>query len=196
MLSKRKLIVLSVVTLATLLLTAYSKPIRGVLAVGQPGGYLSLESGTFTDSRTGKEFGLTLLAGEGENMAGAGNFTVQVLGEGFSICSTHGGGVDIGPQAEDGNYYGNFPLTEIQCGTSFGMAVSIDECTAKTELHGYSHSDYPFTIYSGPNTVELTFRKTSSTTGLINIKAYTPKGPIKLSGNVSSSSITLDTCQL
>lgn len=149
--------------------------------------------GTFVDSASGQEFGLTMLAGEGEESAGAGNFTLQVLGPGVSVCSTHGGGVDIGTQAEDGNYYGIVPMTEIECGTSFGMAVSIDGCTATTELHGYSHSDYPFTIYSGSNTVELKFRKTSAMTGNVSIKVYTPKGPIKLAGNVTGS-MTMDTC--
>jgi hypothetical protein len=192
--SYRKLIALSILSVSALILLAYTIPSRDVIAGGQPGGFLSLEPGNFVDSRTGQTYELTMLGAEGTEAAGAGNFTLQVLGPGISICSTHGGGADIGLMLEDGSYAGNYPLTEIQCGDSYGMAVSIDGCTAKTELHGYSHSDYPLTIYSGTNTVELTFRKTGASSGHINIKVYTPKGPIKLSGNVSGP-IIMSTCQ-
>ena len=189
----KKIIIPVITILVMLVLVGYATPVRGVIRVGQPGGYLSLEPGTFIDFVTGQEYSLTMLAGEGNEIAGAGNFTLQVSGPGISICSTHGGDADIGPQLEDGNYAGNFPLTEIQCGTSYGMAVSIDGCTAKTELHGYSHSDYPLTIYTGSNTVELTFKKTSHNTGQVSIKVFTPKGPIKLAGDVSGP-IIMSTC--
>jgi hypothetical protein len=187
-----KWIVLTVSLVIMLALAAFAVPARGVVKVGQPGGFLSLQSGTFVDS-AGQEYELLMLAGEGEEIPGAGNFTLQVLGPSISICSTQGGSVDIGSPLPDGNYSGNSPLTEIQCGTAFGQIVSIDGCTAKTEFHGYSHSDYPLTTYSGSNTVALTFRKKSASSGQITITVYTPKGPIKLSGTVSGP-ITMDTC--
>jgi hypothetical protein len=109
-----------------------------------------------------------------------------------SACSTHGGGADIGPELEDGNYAGNFPLTEIQCGTAFGMAVSIERCTVKTEMHGFSHSDYPLITHLGSTPIDFNFKKSASG-NQVEIKIYTPKGPIKLAGRLNGP-VTLNTC--
>lgn len=183
-------IIFSISLIVLLVLTAFAVPTRGILATGTPGGFLSLQSGTFTDSLTGDQYTLTALGGEGQ-LAGGGNFTLGLQGP-ISLCSTHGGGADIGTPLEDGNYAGNFPLTEIQCGTAFGMAVSIDGCTAKSEMHGYSHSDWPFYTYTGSTTIEFVFKK-SGTGGQVNVKIYTPKGPIKLAGEYSGP-VIMDTC--
>lgn len=192
MYSHRKLIVLSIVSIAMLVLVAFSTPARGVIAIGQPGGFLSAP-GSFIDSASGVEYGLLLVGRESSDTAGLGQVTVQLLGPSISVCSTHGGGVDIGEWTDGENFSGNSPLTEIQCGTAYSQAVSIEGCTAKAELHGYSHSDYPLYIYSGPNTVELTYRKTSASTGELTLKVHTPRGPIKLSGTVSGD-VVMDTC--
>ena len=188
----RKWIILVTSTVLILMLAAFTLPARGVVVSGTPGGFLSMPSGTFIDSTTGQEYTLTVVSGESEENAGGGNVTLQLLGPSLSVCSAHGGGVDIGAEMEDGNFAGNYPLTELQCGTAFGMAVAIDSCTAKTEMHGYSHSDYPLFTYMGSTTIEFSFRK-SGDGGKVNLKIYTPKGPIKLDGNFSGP-VTMNTC--
>jgi len=193
MYTRSKWILLAMSTTIIIVLAAFTLPARGVVANGTPGGFLSLQSAPFIDSATGQEYSLTVIAGESEENAGVGNVTLQLLGPSLSACSVHGAGVDIGPELEDGNYAGNLPLTETQCGTAFGMAVSIDGCTAKTEMHGFSHSDYPLFTYLGSTTIELTLRK-SGADGKVNLKVYTPKGPIKLDGKVSGP-FTMNTCQ-
>jgi hypothetical protein len=176
-----------------LILAAFASPPRGIVLSGKPGGFLSMPGGNFIDSTSGTQYLLLFISRESSDAAGVGQATVQLLGPGISVCSTHGPGADIGTSTDGENFAGNNPLPDIQCGTSYGMAVSIDGCTAKTELHGYSHSDYPLIAYMGQNTVELTFQKTSSSGGKVTMKIYTPKGPIKLDGNVSGD-VQMDTC--
>lgn len=193
MYTRRSMILLAVSTVIVLMLAAFASPARDVLKNGQSGGFVSLPWGTFTDPTTGDEYGLTVIAREADDAAGVGKFTLQLLGPGISVCSTHGGGVDIGLSENGEDFAGNYPLQEIQCGTAYSMAVSVDGCTAKTELHGYSHSDYPLIIYTGSNTVELTLRKTAAESSKVSLKVFTPKGPIKLSGDVSGP-VEMDTC--
>lgn len=188
----RTWILLSFSLIVILVLAAFTAPVRGVVQNGTPGGFLSIPQTTFIDSATGQEFSIIAVAGESEETAGVGNVTLQ-LGGTVSACSVHGGGADIGPVQDDGNYAGNFPMTEIQCGTAFGMAVSIEGCTVRTESHGFSHSDYPFTTYMGSTTIDFNFKQTASG-GKVEIKIYTPKGPIKLAGTVNGP-ITLNTCE-
>ncbi len=190
--TRRTWILLSLSLVVILILAAFSVPVRGVVRNGNPGGFFLLPSGTFIDSATGQEYSIFAVAGESEETAGVGNVTLQ-LGGTASVCSVHGGGIDIGPELEDGNYAGNFPLTEVQCGTAFGMAVSIEGCTVKTEMHGFSHSDYPLTTYLGSSTIDFNFKKTAAG-GKVDITIYTPKKPIKLSGTVSGP-VTLNTCE-
>lgn len=190
--TRRIWIILSFSLIVILSLAAFAVPVRGVVRNGSPGGFFVIPATTFIDSATGEEYSIIAVVGESEEMAGVGNVTLQ-LGGTASICSVHGGGADIGSELEDGNYAGNFPLTEVQCGTAYGMAVSIEGCTVKTEMHGFSHSDYPLTTYLGPTTIDFNFKKTAEG-GKVEIKIYTPKEPIKLSGIVNGP-VTLDTCQ-
>jgi hypothetical protein len=60
-------------------------------------------------------------------------------------------------------------------------------------MHGFSHSDYPSLIYSGLNTIELKFRKTAADRGKFDLTVYTPRGPIKRSGQVIGE-VQMDTC--
>src|SRR5262245_21633402 len=112
MLIHRKWIVLSVCTVIMLILGAFSTPVRGVVPLGTPGGILFIPSATFIDSISGQEYSLIVFAGESEETAGVGNFTLQLLDPSSSTCSAHGGGADIGPEQPDGNFAGNFPLSE------------------------------------------------------------------------------------
>jgi hypothetical protein len=49
------------------------------------------------------------------------------------------------------------------------------------------------TIYTGSNTVELQYKKTGASTGKVSMTVYTPKGPIKLAGELNGS-VEMDTC--
>lgn len=175
-----------------LAVAAFTIPMRGVVAAGTPGGFLS-GGGQFVDYSSGGLYNLFIAARESSDTAGTGQFTLQLLGPGISVCSTHGGVVDVGTSTDGENFSGSYPLEDIQCGTAYSMAVSIDGCTAETELHGFSHSDYPLIIYTGPNTVELAYKKTGDSTGKISMTVYTPKGPVKLAGQLNGP-VEMDTC--
>lgn len=192
MYTHRKWLLLSISAVIILILTAFATPARGVVAIGQPGGFLSFLNGTLVDSATGAQYTLSLVARESNDSPGVGNVTLLLSGPSMSICSAHGpqAEIDFSPGGED--FGGNNPLPDIQCGTAYGMAVSIDGCTAKTEMHGYSHSDYPFYTYMGPSTTNVVLRKSSSGSQ-VTLKVFTPEGAIKLSGNVSDP-IQMDTC--
>ncbi len=97
------------------------------------------------------------------------------MGDHGGLCSTHGGSVDVGTSENGFDFGGNFPLTEIQCGTAYNMVVSIEGCTVKTEMHGYVHSDYPFYTFTSSTTIEATVRKSASESQL-SFKIYTPQG--------------------
>lgn len=181
-------------------LTASASLAFGAPIAGQPGGFLAIWKGFFVDDATGFEYGLTLVAREADDEAGRGKATFQLNGPGIQLCSAHGAGVDLGiyPGSED--FSGNNPLLDLQCGTAYGQAVSIDGCTAKVELHGYSHSDYPLVTYMGPLTVDLTFRKSpvQTNSGQISLKLFTIKNPINLSGNLIDQypgPTEMDTCK-
>ncbi|MBK9926643.1 MAG: hypothetical protein IPP66_15310 [Anaerolineales bacterium] len=186
-----KRFILFIGLILVLVLAGFSLPAREVVVNGQPGGFISIPFATLIDQK-GQEYGFTLIAREAEDSAGVGNVTLQLLGPSISICSTHGGSVDIGTSEDGENFGGNFPLQEIQCGTAYGMAVSVDGCKVKTEMHGYSHTDFPLYTYTGSSTIEVTLRKNNSG-GDVDLKLYTPKGPIKLSGYLNDP-IEMDTC--
>ena len=188
----RKWTLLSLSVVILLMVAAFSVPARGAVASGRPGGFLHFLNDTLTDSTTGEQYSVSLVAREDDTTAGVGKATLLVSGPGLSICSAHGPSADIdfSPGGED--FGGNNPLPEIQCGTAYGSAVSIDGCTAKVELHGYSHSDYPLRIYMGTSSTELTFRKASSGNQM-SLRLFTPAGLIKLDGIVSGT-LQMDTC--
>ena len=147
------------------------------------------------DSGTGNTFTISIVARESDDSTGSGKATLFIIGPSISLCSAHGPSAEIDFSAGGEDFGGNNPLQDIQCGTSYGMAVAIDGCTATTELHGYSHSDYSFIPYMGSIPLDFSFRKSAQpNTGVVNLKLYTPKGPIKLSGTMNGS-ITMDTCK-
>ena len=110
---------------------------------------LLVVDGTFTDEKTGFDVNLEFFAIE--NLGTDVGFTNALItafseiGPAIRTCSTHGSvvGEDV------------FPLTNIECGAAGRMRVSINECKATVETHGYVHSDYPFTAYSGSATIEI-----------------------------------------
>lgn len=167
----------------------------------QPGGHLSIPKVFVHDSASGSQYEVAFFATEDSDKAGQGKTTLWIGGPGLSTCSTHGGSVEIdwtaGFPTED--WTGNYPLTEIQCGTAYGMRVAVDGCEARIELHGYSHSDYPLITYTGSMTADVSFRKGDQPdTGEMTIKIFTPKGPLKISGPITladpDAHIQMDTC--
>jgi hypothetical protein len=149
--------------------------------------------GTFVDTAFGNTYTMSIIAREFDSGVGSGRVTLLINGPGFSMCGVHGPNAEIDFSGGGEEFGGNNLLLDTQCGTVFSTPTSIDGCTAVTELHGATHSDPPFIAYLGPGSLDFSFRKSSPNTGVVNLKFYTPKGPIKLSGNLNGA-ITMDTC--
>lgn len=182
-------------------LTAFGPSLAGT-PVSAPGGTLYMPKVFLHDGATGDQYEVALFANEDTDKAGQGRATLSIRGPGVGVCSTHGGSTEIdwtGPGADTWDFNGDFPLQQIQCGTAYGMQVAIDACTAKVELHGFLHSDYPAVTYTGSITADLTFQKGAAPdTGDLTIKIFTPKAPIKLNGPITladpDAHIQMDTC--
>ena len=141
--------------------------------------------GTFTDVQTG--FNITLIFSANEDVGTDVGGTTIVQSElpepHIRTCSTHG--------SELGD--GVFPLTTIQCGLANDIKVAINGCRATVETHGYVHSDFPFTTYSGSSTIEIDFSRRGLTNWVVEITLYTPKESIKLRGTLNGN-VVVSTC--
>ncbi len=194
MFTTKKWIGLSVSMIFVLGLTAFLPQAEGNALSAQPGGFLSIIDGTLVDNATGNTYTLSIIAREFDFGVGSGKVTLLINGSGVSLCSAHGPNADIDFSGGGEEFGGNNPLQDIQCGTVFSTTTSIDGCTATTELHGFIHSDPPVIPYMGPGTLDFSFTKSAQPdTGVVKMKFYTPKGPIKLSGTLMGL-ITMDTC--
>ncbi len=143
-------------------------------------------NGTFTDLQTGFDITLIFSADEdvGTDIGGTTIVLVDLPEPHIRTCSTHG--------SELGGGVG-FPLTTIQCGLANDIKVAINGCRATVETHGYVHSDYPFTTYSGSATIDIGFSRRGVTNWIVDITLYTPKDSIKLRGTVNGS-VVVSTC--
>ena len=141
-------------------------------------------NGTIDDH--GTSYGFSLSANESSTREGQGGVTLFLNGEGLSLCTVHGPGA-----APD-----SFPLTQMQCGGAGGQAVSITECKAEIEAHGFSHSDFPRAAnYLGSMTVGVRFEKKGPNSGEIKVTVYTPKRPINVEGPVTfNGPVAMSTC--
>lgn len=159
-----------------------------------PGGSLSTMSAQLTDRRSGNIYDLDIVAREFDDVAGVGLVALSIQGPSISLCSAHGppAEIDFSPGGED--FGGNFPLSDIQCGTAYGMSVVVDGCSAEIEMHGYVHADFPLTTYMGMMTLDLDFRTSSGPEdALVDLTIHTPKDAIKLGGTLIGE-VTMDTC--
>ncbi|MGH3103557.1 MAG: hypothetical protein ACRDN6_05610 [Gaiellaceae bacterium] len=153
----------------------------GVAAKGEPGGSLSA-SGQVTD-KNGASYGFELNAEEFDQ-PGVGSMFLHLTGPGISVCDVHG------PSAEPGST----PMTSVQCGGSGGISVSVDDCTAVLETHGFVHADHPHTVYLGTMTVDVEFRyDPDSATGRLTVEIFTPKDVIEIKGETTGT-VAMDTC--
>jgi len=75
-------------------MTASAPPATGI-AISQPGGHLSMPKVFVLDGATGWQYEVALFATEDTDKAGQGKSTLWIGGPGLSLCSTHGGSVDI-----------------------------------------------------------------------------------------------------
>ena len=73
------------------------------------------------------------------------------------------------------------------------MRVSINECKATVETHGYVHSDYPFTAYSGSATIEIKLSRKGGDDWKADVKMSTPRNSVKLKGALTGS-VFVSTC--
>jgi hypothetical protein len=109
---------------------------------------------------------------------------LQLSGPGISVCDVHGPGADPG----------STPLTSVQCGGSFGVSVSVDDCTGVLETHGFVHADHPHTVYLGTMTMDVEFRfDPDSGTGKLQVEIFTPKDVIENEGETTGT-VAVDTC--
>lgn len=151
-----------------------------------PGGSISVTGATLTDRRTGNEYLFDLVAEEDDVEGGFGRVTtLWVRGPSLSLCSAHGS-----PAGDAG-----FPLLDIECGFAEWQAVAINGCVAEIELHGYSHSDYPFVTYMGMMTLDLRLVIGEGPgDGRVQVTVHTPKEKIKLGGMLDGATIDMPTC--
>jgi hypothetical protein len=164
-----------------------------------PFGHASIESGTLTDSRSGRVFRIEFIANE-SGQAGMGNVTLWVRPGGpgvpsfpVNLCSIHGGNVGF-PSSSPFPGPGTQPLTTIECGTAGGQIVSVDGCRVTTTMHGVVHADAPFSPYSGTTTIDFSMTRNPGR-GVYegHLTIHTPKEKIHLSGPVDGL-IVVDTC--
>ena len=149
--------------------------------LADPGASLDV-AGTFTDIDTGNVYNLDFEANEIN--VGVGHTFLHLDGPALSVCGVHG------PAADPST----FSFNDIQCGNANRMSVAINGCTAKVELHGYSHSDHPFVTYIGSTTIDLTVRKRKKESRwFIKISIFTPKKKIELRGIVDGL-ISMSSC--
>ena len=155
------------------------------LAYAELGASLDVD-GEFTDAQTG--FDITLMFSANENVGtDTGGTTIVLSGPpepAIRTCSTHGSELE----EEMG-----FTLTNIQCGLANDIKVAINGCRATVETHGYVHSDFPFTTYSGSSTIEINFSRRGVTNWVVDITLYTPKESIKLRGTLNGN-VFVSTC--
>ena len=171
----------------------------GNLLIGELGP--SVTKASFVDDDTGNVYDFLLIASEWDDSR-EGKVTMQLEGPAFTLCTSNGSSAYIDfenpdPGGEDiyeNHYPGNSPLTDIQCGSAYGMAVEINQCEAEMQFHGYSHSDFPFITYMGMVTTDVKVEiGNESGDNEIEIEVYTPKDKIKLKGNFLGN-VEMDTC--
>lgn len=152
---------------------------------------------SFVDYASGRTYHFFMEARQtNANSQTKGDTTIGLGGPAISACSIHGGRAQLFGGAPF-SYGGNEPFTGApQCGTSYGETVKIDGCTALIQAHGFSHSDDPHVNYYGTVTIDVRYKRKPGNPAAdqIELNIYTPKEPIKLSGNVISGSINMPSC--
>ena len=172
--------------------------IAGPSAKPTPGGTITVSdplapSAVLTDNNTGTAYNLGLIASEDPIKTGIGTVALLLQGPSLSICSSHGPPASISG-GDPSFFFGNKPLSEIECGTAFGMAVAVDGCAANAQFHGYVHSDHPNVNYFGTMTLDLRVQKDAGASdGMVDITVHTPKNNINLRGSVTGP-VVMDTC--
>jgi hypothetical protein len=157
---------------------------------------------SFVDDVTGNEYDFLLIASEWDD-SGEGKVTMQIEGPALTLCTSNGSPAyidfenpdPVGEDIYENHYPGNSPLTDIQCGSAYGMAVEIHECKVDLQFHGYSHSDYPFITYMGMVTTDVKVEIGNEFgDNEIEIEVHTPRDKIKLKGNFSGN-VEMEACQ-
>jgi hypothetical protein len=140
---------------------------------------------TFTDNESGTTYHFFLEARETFPAdAHPMQTTFGLRGPGLSGCSVHGGQELLNPSSTPFAYGGSSP--DLGCGTASAQAISIQGCVARIQTHGIIHSDAPNVTYLGMTTIEVRYQKKRSPgKDEIEVKLYTPKDVIKLSGKAT-----------
>jgi hypothetical protein len=127
--------------------------------------------------------------------AGIGDVVLQLDrgAQNFAVCTVHGPDPSV-DFTNDGDEDGNNPYPDIQCGRAYGESVTFKGCTMNAQAHGYIHSDAPATNYLGPTTLNITFKKTGATSGVLTVQAWTPVGGTLQVKGTTSGAVSMSTC--
>jgi hypothetical protein len=149
--------------------------------------------GTFVDSSTGVTFEMDLSVDENKDN-GVGMVFLYLHGKAepcntvkcnaIRACSIRGSGT---VNEED------HILSNVRCARPGNMSVSINDCKAQIETHGYVHSDPPYTAYSGSTTIDIKVIEKTGEGSLVDFTFYTPKKAIKVQGTLDGD-ISMSTC--
>jgi hypothetical protein len=172
-------------------LVIFFAAVAAAAAAPGPGGNLDIEPGaTVEDNNTHLFYNFGLRAVENGSAAGLGDVVYEIVGPSLSACSVHGSSASV-DFTNVGNEGGVSPSAE--CGRAFGQSVAVDDCRARIQAHSFEHSDHPLINFLGPVTVDIDFRKKSSTTGDLDVTVHTAAGKIMIKGKLNGA-ITMSTC--
>lgn len=154
-------------------------------------------TGTFVDEESGNTYSFFLEGKEAmegpPGVQSQSRATFALGGPNLHGCTIRKGSNNPQPQLLPSTtpfaYGGTMPYFQNGiggCGTANAQSVSIHDCVARIQAHGFIHSDDPFVTYFGATTIEVHYKKNSARAkDEIQIKLYTPKHVIKLEGKAS-----------
>jgi len=143
----------------------------------------------FLDHESGKTYNFVLAAIQDSTDPSSGRAAFALGGSKLHVCSLRRAGSpqpQLNPSADPFAYGGILPFPGLQCGTADNQSVSIKNCVATIQTHGFIHSDAPNVTYLGSVTIEVRYQvKRTPAKDEIEVKLYTPKETIKLSGKAT-----------
>lgn len=155
-----------------------------------PSGGLNQLTATFLDQESGKTFSFFLEARQDSTEPNAGLATFALEGPKLHGCTLKRSQTQpqpqLNPSATPFAYGGSLPFENSKCGTVNDQSVSIRNCVATIQAHGFIHSDAPNVTYLGAATIEVRYQmKRTPAKDEIEVRLHTPKKTIKLSGKAT-----------
>ena len=162
----------------------------GTVAAPANKGQLNSLTASFVDEESGNKYGFFLEAKQDATGPGPSPATFALEGPHLHGCTMRRSSTQpqpqINPSSTSFDYWGSYPYESAPCGTANNQAITISNCVANIQAHGFIHADEPFVTYLGPTTIEVQYQKAEGRANdEIDIKIYTPRKVIKLSGKVT-----------